>query len=225
MGAFVCLHYSQGLMINLFTRRRCVTNQQKGAHMLSRKDYQAAAQRIGCDTEAIMAIASVESNGGGFNKDGTVKTQFEPYVFYRRLKAKFGQARADLLQQQHPDIIWKKTGDYNSQAVELSQLDEAMLIDHDVAIESASYGAFQIMGYHWKALGLDSPQELRDRISSGEQGQLSILVLFVLADRRLVQALQDKDWQAVARIYNGPSYQKFDYDEKLEAAYKKAVVA
>jgi hypothetical protein len=35
------------------------------------------------------------------------------------------------------------------------------------------------------------------------------------------KALQDRDWAAFAKAYNGKGYAKNKYDEKLAAAYKK----
>jgi N-acetylmuramidase len=53
------------------------------------------------------------------------------------------------------------------------------------------------------------------------QRQLQAFVQFILADPRLLKALQNKDWPTFARIYNGPAYAKYDYDIKVANAYAK----
>jgi hypothetical protein len=46
-------------------------------------------------------------------------------------------------------------------------------------------------------------------------------VKFIQADPRLHQALRRRDWQQVARRYNGPAYERNSYDQRLAAAYER----
>lgn len=184
-------------------------------------DFQAAAKRLGVSVPAVKAVATVESNGGGFLPDGRVKVQYEPHVMYRQLASNFNRARADKELVAHPDLVAKKAGSYQSLDKEDKDMNRAAeLIDRTSALESASWGAFQIMGYHWKTLQYTTLQGfINDQYTAG--GQLETFVRFILADPRLVKALRAGDWATFARIYNGPGYAANKYDTKLAAAYKQ----
>lgn len=188
---------------------------------LSEQDFQNAAARLGASVSAVKAVATVESNGGGFLADGRVKVQYEPHVMYRQLASNFNRARADKELVAHPDLVAKKAGSYQSLDKEDKDMNlAAQLIDRTSALESASWGAFQIMGYHWKTLGYPTLQGfINDQYTAA--GQLETFVRFILADPRLLKALRGKDWATFARIYNGPNYAANKYDTKLAAAYKQ----
>ena len=184
-------------------------------------DFQAAAARLGVSVPAVKAVATVESNGGGFLPDGRVKVQYEPHVMYRQLASNFDRARADKELVAHPDLVAKKAGSYQSLDKEDKDMNRAaQLIDRTSALESASWGAFQIMGYHWKTLQYTTLQGfINDQYTAA--GQLETFVRFIQADPRLLKALRGKDWATFARIYNGPNYAANKYDTKLAAAFKQ----
>ena len=184
-------------------------------------DFQAAAARLGVSVPAVKAVATVESNGGGFLPDGRVKVQYEPHVMYRQLASNFDRARADKELVAHPDLVAKKAGSYQSLDKEDKDMNRAaQLIDRTSALESASWGAFQIMGYHWKTLQYTTLQGfINDQYTAA--GQLETFVRFIQADPRLLKALRGKGWAAFARIYNGPNYAANKYDTKLAAAFKQ----
>lgn len=185
---------------------------------LVEQDYQRAADRLGADLSAVKAVATVESNGGGFLPDGRVKVQYEPHVMYKQLTTKFGKARADKELAAHPDLVALKPGSYQSLDKEDKDMNRAaQLIDRQCALESASWGAFQIMGFNWKQCGYDTLQQFINAQYTAA-GQLDSFVRFILADSRLVRAIRAKDWATFARIYNGPGYAANKYDTKLAAA-------
>lgn len=188
---------------------------------LTEQDYKNAADRLGANVPAVKAVATVESNGGGFMTDGRVKVQYEPHIMYQRITAKFGEARADRELAKHPDLVALKAGSYQSLDREDKDMDRAaQLIDRDCALESASWGAFQIMGYHWKTCGYATMQAFINAQYSAA-GQLDTFVKFIQADSRLARALKAKDWATFARVYNGPAYAKNAYDTKMGSAYKR----
>lgn len=188
---------------------------------LTRTDFETAAKVIGVSPAALQAVAEVESNGGAFIDGRRPKVQYEPHVMYQRVSAKFGKAKADVFAKQYPDLISTKMGSYQSLEKEDADMDRAAkLIDRDCALESSSWGAFQIMGYHWKACGYDSIQDFVNKQYS-EYGQLETLVRFLKANPAMVKAMIAKDWAEFARRYNGPGYAKNRYDVKLANAYKK----
>lgn len=193
---------------------------------LTQADIDIAARTLGVNTAAVRAVLAVEAAGSGFLADGRVKVQFEPHVMYRQLKEKFGQARADAELSAHPDLVALKAGSYQSLDKEDRDMDRAAKeIDRECALESASWGLPQIMGYHWKTCGYPSLQSFLNDMYRSEGGQLNAFVKFIVADSRLLNALRSRDWAVFARVYNGPGYAKNKYDEKLATEYSRFLKA
>ena len=89
------------------------------------------------------------------------------------------------------------------------------------AIESASWGLFQIMGFHWQTLGYESAADFERLMCESEGRQLEAFVRFVIVNPAIHMALRKGDWTAFAKGYNGPAYAKNQYDIRLAAAFKK----
>lgn len=195
--------------------------------MLTDKQFADAAARLGVAQAALRAFVEVEAGGNGFLADGRPKILFERHVFYKRLVAARGQAFADATARKFPDICNSSAGGYakgaNAEArgvAEHERLGRAADIDRDSALESASWGAGQVMGYHWKTCKYPTLQAFINDAYK-EAGQLEIMVRFLEANPAIAGAMKRKDWAAVARGYNGPNYADNKYDTKLAAAYKK----
>lgn len=185
---------------------------------LTEEDYQWAADYLSDDVPSIKAVNTVESPNGGFLKDGRVIILYERHVMYRRLYA--NGFNPDLYTTSHSDVVNKKTGGYLGNAREYPRLEKAKKIDVVSALESCSWGAYQIMGYHWELLGFNSVHEFVEKMSSGERGQLECFVKFIKANPILLKAIREDDWVTFARHYNGVNYRKNNYDVKLEKAFK-----
>jgi hypothetical protein len=181
--------------------------------------YTAAATLLGVEVALIHAVAEVESKGAGFLDAHRPKILFERHCFYKALKAK--GADADGFATRMPDICNPVAGGYEGGAHEYDRLEIAATIDHAAAYESASWGAFQIMGFHWKALGYASIDDFVSEMHESEEAQLDAFVRFVKASPKLVKALKTKDFAAFAEGYNGEEYRKFAYDTKMAAAYRR----
>jgi len=187
-------------------------------------DYKKAAQLLAVEEAAVKAIASVESNGSGFITDPSTGKQvpkilFERHIMFKRLRDYTPIKSADMAAK-YPDIVNPTPGGYKGGIAEQERLERASKIDLKTALESASWGAYQVMGFHWSALGYPSVQALVADAQT-EEGQLNIFIKFVKASPNVLKALKAKDWKAVALAYNGPSYAQNNYDTKLKAAYDR----
>lgn len=188
---------------------------------LTEQDYLSAATALKAPLAAVKAVATVESAGSGYLSDGRVKVQYEPHVMFQRLSTRFGQARALKELQDHPDLVARKAGSYQSLDKEDQDMARAAkVIDRDSALESASWGAFQIMGYHWHTLGFVTLQAFINANQTAA-GQLDCFVRFIKADSILQQALQQQRWAVFASRYNGKNYAANKYDTKLAAAFRQ----
>lgn len=179
---------------------------------LKEQDYINATKELNCEVAAIKAVAEVESSGGGFNPDGTPKILFERHYFHKLTNGKFSKA--------NPDISNPVAGGYGSYVSQHSRLEKAAKLDRNAALQSASWGKFQIMGSHWKSLGYSSLQDFINAMYANEAGQLGAFVRFIKVND-LADELRAKNWSKFARGYNGPSFEKNKYDVKMATAYKK----
>lgn len=186
-------------------------------------NYKKAAQSLGIDEASVKAVASVESSGVGFIKDSQgnfiPKILFERHIMFKRLRD-FTPIKSADMAVKYPDIVNPTPGGYKGGLAEHDRLDRATKIDRNTALESASWGAYQILGLHWKALGFNSVQEFVNQAYT-EDGQLDLFVRFVKASPNVLKALKAKDWAAVAKAYNGPNYAINKYDLRMKEAYEK----
>lgn len=186
-------------------------------------DYKDAARLLDVDESAVKAIASVESAGDGFITDKAgnkiPKILFERHVMFKRLRD-FTLIKSVDMAEKYPDIVNPTPGGYKGGLAEHERLAKAVQIDRVTALESASWGAYQVMGYHWNALGYPSVQEFVNKAYT-EDGQLELFIRFVKASPNVLKALKAKDWVGVARAYNGPGYAKNSYHIKMKEAYER----
>lgn len=186
---------------------------------LADTDIVQAASTLGVPIAAVRAVNEVESTGLGFLPDGRPKILFERHIFWQRLQAR-GIDPAPIAAK-CPNICAPTRGGYQGGAAEYTRLAAAELIDAGAAYESASWGAFQVMGENWERLSYSSIDEFVARMENSEADQLDAFVRFVAADAGLLSALNARKWAAFAKGYNGPDYARNLYDAKLSQAFAK----
>ncbi|CRL97409.1 spore cortex-lytic enzyme [Pseudomonas sp. 28 E 9] len=199
------------------------------AQLLRNHDLITAAERLGVPLATIYAVNEVESKGKGFLENGKPVILFERHVMYRQLaKVRHNgddpaqiKRHADELAATNPALVNPKAGGYIGGTAEHQRLAMARQIDDTAALESASWGAFQIMGYHWQRLGYASVKEFVAAMSAGESQQFDAFTCFIETDPTLHKALKARKWAEFARLYNGPDYLRNLYDTKLQRAYER----
>lgn len=199
------------------------------AALLRNNDLVVAAERLGIPLAAIYAVNEVESKGKGFLDNGKPVILFERHIMYRQLATARNagddtaelKRHADQLATANPALVNPKPGGYIGGTAEHQRLAMARLIDDTAALESASWGAFQIMGFHWKRLGYASVQAFVAELSAGESQQFDAFTRFIETDPALHKALKARKWAEFAKLYNGPDYLRNLYDTKLQRAYER----
>ncbi|MBZ9561024.1 N-acetylmuramidase domain-containing protein [Pseudomonas sp. P116] len=197
--------------------------------LLRNNDLVTAAERLNVPLASVYAVNEVESKGSGFLDNGKPVILFERHIMYRQLAKVRHEGddpaalkrNADQLAATNPAIVNQKSGGYAGGSAEHQRLATARLIDDTAALESASWGAFQIMGFHWQRLGYNSVQEFVAAMSAGESEQFDAFVRFIETDPVLHKALKGRKWAEFAKLYNGPDYQRNLYDIKLQRAYER----
>ena len=184
-----------------------------------KQDFVDDAALIGCEVEAVMAVAAVESSGGGFDPEGFPKTLFEGHWFHKLTNGKYSAS--------HPSISyprWTKQFYGKTWQAEKARLAEATTLDRNAALMSASWGMFQIMGFNHAKCGFKTVQQFVTAMCKSEDSQLFVFSQYIV-NSGLADELRDKRWADFARLYNGPEYAKNKYDIKLAKAYAKALSA
>ncbi len=185
--------------------------------LLSEKDLRDFAQRYGLEVAAVKAVHEVESSGRGF-KNNKIKILFEGHVFWRELKKRGiapASKRAGNENVLYPSWIRKY---YNQN--QHSRLDKAKQIHEEAALSSASYGLFQVMGFHATALGFTHVKTFVEFMEISEANQLEVFGRFIKKNN-LIKYLKAKNWAGFALRYNGKGYKKNKYDTKMAKAYAK----
>ena len=199
------------------------------AQLLRNNDLVTAAERLGVPLASIYAVNEVESKGKGFLDNGKPVILFERHIMYRQLATPRNagddpdelKRHAGQLAVATPALVNPKPGGYIGGTAEHQRLAMARLIDDTAALESASWGAFQIMGFHWKRLGYASVQDFVSAMSAGESQQFDAFTRFIETDPTLHKALKARKWAEFAKFYNGPDYLRNLYDTKLQRAYER----
>jgi hypothetical protein len=182
----------------------------KAAAGITVAETNALAARLGCSPAQIRAVASVESNGAGFDAQGRPKILFERHIFHRLTDGLYSPSAFSLV----------TPGGYDADSWE--KLEAACGKDPDAAFSSTSWGKFQVLGSNWEKLGYTSPYELAHSTVIGEAAQYELFARY-LETFGLKSALRHLSRDPAgcadfARLYNGPNFRANAYDSKLARA-------
>lgn len=188
----------------------------KNAPAITRDDIEAAAARLNVSPKHIEAIRKVESAGASFDSAGRPTILFEPHIFHRRTAGRYSPAP-------YSYAVWRTRPYPSTMDGRWSQMADAAEKDEQAALESASWGLFQVMGFHWQALGYMSAQAFAECMARSEGEHLEALVRYI--DKNgLARALRDctagdpESCRDFSRGYNGAGYEKNGYHKKLAEA-------
>ena len=175
------------------------------------------ADRLGGTLRQINAVSKVESRGGGWDDKGLLKCLWERHWLWRRVRIAV------------PFLSDPKAGGYTTDADKdgindsWEKLADAACRWGTIAFECASFGKFQIMGGHWKALGYASVLDFVWLLSRTEAAHYEALARFIEVNglKPAFRAISSSPFtcRPFAKGYNGSGYAKFSYDEKLAAAH------
>lgn len=183
---------------------------------LSEAGLDQAATTLGVELPALWAVMAVETDGCGFLPDRRPQILFERHIFHARTNGQFDQAA--------PDLSSGTAGGYGARgAFQYDRLARAIALDRTAALESTSWGLGQVMGFNASVAGFPEVEAMVTAMSGSEDAQLGAMVGFI-DKNKLSQYLQQSDWRGFARRYNGPNFQKNNYDSKLAKASARYVV-
>lgn len=179
------------------------------------EDIAAAAQLLGIEPAVVHAVDEVESRGHGFLPDKRPTILFERHVFSRRTGHHFDNT--------HPGISGAPGGYGASGAHQYDRLAEAIALDRLAALQSASWGRYQVMGFNAESCGWADVEAFVASMLVSEAEHLKAFIGYCQAND-LVRFLATHDWRRFTAGYNGPDNID-DYSQKLAAAYRRHAAA
>ena len=195
---------------------------------LSEQDLIEFANNFQLDLATVKAVNEVESSGKGFLINGKPKILFEGHIFWKELEKRninpneyYNNITSDVLYK-----TWTKKY-YLGGDGEHTRLQKASHINTsqnfvDAAKSSASWGCFQIMGFHAIPLGYGSVENFVQTMGLSEREHLIAFGKFIVNHpKKLDSYLRAKDWASFAYYYNGEGYKANKYDTKLANACAK----
>ncbi len=207
---------------------------------ITEKLWSDTAEGLKCETAVLKAIADVESKEAAFvlvNKAGGL---WRPNILYERhYFSQLTSGRHD----HDPDISWPKPfrsrsrlghQDKDMPSGSVGEVDiygsrsylrliKAYRLDADAALQSCSWGKFQVTGREYATCRMPTPAAFIELLCTSEVKQIEMLATFIRhkADGKLWKAVKAKDWDKIALYYNGAQYKIFSYHTKLRTAYEK----
>jgi hypothetical protein len=162
----------------------------------------------------LLAVAEVESSGGGYDSIGRPKILFERHKFHQATGGKYSTTSFS-----NPNA-----GGYNEDSWD--KLGQAACTGEiDAAFKSASWGKFQIMGFWYPTMGYTSALEAAWRCRTSEYGHYRLLVEYIQLSNLLDEMRQisehPDDCRPFAKGYNGSGYEDGGYHTKLADAYDR----
>lgn len=190
--------------------------------MITENQFKEIADLLDIEVATIKAVTEVESKGEAFLSTGEPIILFEPHIFWKELQNKGINPLTYVNNTDTSDIVYQKWGakPYGKFSQQHSRLARAVKINREAALKSASWGAFQIMGFNYDICGFPTVQEFVNAMYESEFEHLKAFSNFI-KNTGLVKHLKTKNWEAFAKGYNGSGYKKNDYHNKLAKAYNK----
>ena len=138
---------------------------------------------------------------------------YERHIFSRETNRKFDAT--------NPDISNKNPGGYGAGGShQYDRLQRAIALDRHAALDSASWGIGQVMGFNAETAGYQNVEAMVAAMSESENEQLRALTGEIVSNN-LHKALRNHQWADFARGYNGKNYAINKYDTRLAAAFQK----
>lgn len=177
-----------------------------------------ASRELKVEPEVLMAFTKVEAPKGPFLPTGQPTILFEAHVFSRNTRPKHKY------DETHPTIssrTWNRTLYGKGGLNQYARLERAMFLDQRAALMACSWGSWQVLGENYEQLGFNTVEEMVHYCVASEVNQFDVFLRFVKTKRGLLRALQDKDWDEIAALYNGAQAHVHDYAGRFEAEYNR----
>jgi hypothetical protein len=208
----------------------------------SEDQFRNMAKQLGVEVAAVKAIVQQESKGHPFLINGLPPILYERKQFHDLSIQKIDMQKKQSIDHRsstkgkhkdgsstknpypgYPDLCFPTHGNYGSGGLyQYGKLVRAAKLDPEIALKACSWGGFQIMGENYRACGCATVYDFVNKFMSGTVGQAAIFVEFMKNQKpEAISGLKNRDWEAVAKSYNGDGWKKInpDYARNLGKFY------
>jgi len=191
-----------------------------------------AAEKHGIQPALMRAVNRQEARMGAFGDDGKATIAIERHQFSRRTHGEFDKRYPSI---SNPKFRWPKRGEdhpYNwTQEQRWGSVVFMASLNYEAAIQSVSWGAFQIMGFNYKICGFDNEAEFVEAMHVSGRKQFQIWLTFI-KNFDCLEPLQNGDLLAFAiryntgrnwrdpNVYGNPGYDAKKYASSLATHFK-----
>nr|WP_319485482.1 N-acetylmuramidase domain-containing protein [uncultured Cohaesibacter sp.] len=181
---------------------------------------EAFASRISCEVNVLRAILEVESGGDDYDDQGRLIILPEKHVFNRQLPKGLRKKALSLRlsASQWSRANYKGLGGKGSDQ-RWTLMEKWARLDEEAALKSASYASFQGMGFNHRLCGYGTVSEFVLSLAQSSTHCVEAFLSF-LENSGLADELREKDWEGIARRYNG-SGQVTHYANLMRKAYER----
>jgi hypothetical protein len=197
---------------------------------ITEAQFQGIADQLKIEVAVVEAFAQVETGKAPFDSLGRPTILYERHYFYRATRGKYAVTHPHICnslpyhrnprkkrQPKHKkgtpaappaapfNPVQANANDdyYGDEAIQYPRLKEAYDLDSPAALESASWGRFQVMGANFMKCGYSTVQAFVLTMMRSEYAHLEAFAGYVRHTTGLQAACQKKDWNAMAVLYNG----------------------
>jgi hypothetical protein len=193
--------------------------------------YGILADELGVEKAIFFAIAKQESKIAPFVQHNPQKATIllERHYVYRLIKNKYGVSQADFYKKTNPLLCHENVsakGSYGSSVSQLDRLEVVKKWDSTIAIQSCSWGKFQIMGeYFLMSKHYKNAGEFETAMNQCELQHFQYFKHFIknVKGIALITAMKNKDWEEIAKQFNGKYWKKFNpnYANNIKTYYEE----
>jgi len=171
------------------------------------------AKKNDIEPELLQALILTE---GGYGVDFKDSVRFECHKFNEFIESK--KIKCSCSNNNYCTIDAKKSFSTVSSETDYDAYQKAKDIDAKIAFKSSSSGFAQMMGfnYEWLEFPVDSDTDIKEV----EDKKIQFEYFFKFLEKKeVIKPMQKKDWEKIAKAYNGEKYKQNDYDLKLKNNY------
>jgi len=210
-------------------------------------DIESGAKELKCEAGLIYAIAKQESAHSSFFSHGNRMLPtilFERHQFKQRTQPK-GSATSPF-ESSHPDVcgpayrraLKTKQGWIDSRTksaipesevygrggiFQYKHLLKAYRLAAEPALESCSWGKFQVMGSNYRAAGFSDVRSFAKAMSRSEAEHMKAFLQFAKQKKLLLEGLRTRDFTKIAEGHNGRAWRTInpEYAANLKKFYEE----
>lgn len=222
LTAGAALDAKQDRAVNAALVAELVNLQPGDPARLGRVDFVRVAEERGIEPWKLHGLADIEARRGGFDNFGRATMVPELHQFSKRTAHAYDVKHPTLSIPKwiHPSKVKKGHPYLLDNLGRWDILAQQAALNFEAAIQSASWCAFQIMGFNFRKVNFDSAFDLVRYLYQGERQQLDIAVRLLIADDGF-DALIKGDYYRAALVQNGDGKPKEYAAEWARAANER----